>query len=285
MKLVGYFKAAPTEYARFVVNGKSVDAGLGIAGFYLPHRTSIELTGTAIVEQQFSFTESSEDKQEVSLQGGFLYKITDPEKILAAYNFAINPVTRQYLKDDNQKLPEHVVQRIRGTSRRITQSTKLEPLLVMADRLSAEVSAEVQNSTAIKGLGLEVTMLYFSAIVPPPQIAKALGAEYREGLLEKAADAEYKRRARAVEQERTIKENELANSIALEEQRAQLVELQGRNNMDEAKIRADARRLELAVYDGMSAEVLRAHALYELGRNAARIETLTITPEILAGLR
>jgi len=281
---IGFFKAEPTEYARMSVNGKVKKKGEGVSTFYLPHRTSIELAGTTIVEKPLNFREVTIDNQDVSLQGGLLYRISDPEKVFTVYNFAIDPRTKDYLTEEPMKLEERLQQVIRVNARRIVQQTKLEPLLTMGDDLSLKVIEGISGSKTFESLGLEFGMMYFSSIVAQPEIAKALGAKYREELLQKASDAEYKRRAAAVQSEREIKENELKNEIELETQRKILVEKAGQNRIEEAKYEADASKLGIAVFDSLDAEKLRAHALYQLGMKASQIGNLTITPEILAGL-
>ena len=282
---VGYFRAEPTEYVRMSASGKTSKEGTGISGFYFSHRDSIELIRTTSIDQPVSFPEVTADKQPVTLQGGFLYRVKEPNKILLKYNFAVNPKTKTYRTDDHAKLPEHVVEIARTHARRIVQQTKLEDLLVMNDELSRKVFDEIKTSPLISGSGIEVEMLYFSNIQPQPEIAKALGANYREGLLQQADKATYERRAKAVEQERAIKENELKNSIELEDRKKVLVRLEGENTMAKAGYEADAAKLAMGVYESMDAETIRAHALKQLASNAQKIETLTITPELLAGIR
>ena len=280
---IGYFKAEPSEYVRISVNGSIRKEGVGVSGFFFPHRTSIELVETTTREQPFAFNEVTKDNQQISLQGGFLYRVAEPGKMFGRYNFAVEPHSKNYLSEDPMKLPEHLVQIIRANSRRIVQTSKLEPLLVMGEELSDKVTAGISGLKVIPDLGLELNLIYFSSIIAPPEIAKALGAEYRENLLQRADQAVYSRRAQAVEQERAILENELKNKIELEQRREQLVKLNGKNVMEEARTKAEAAKLEMAVFEGMGADKLRAHALYEIGRNAQRISTLTITPELLAG--
>jgi hypothetical protein len=115
-------------------------------------------------------------------------------------------------------------------------------------------------------------------------MAKALEAEYREGLQVKADQAIYNRRALAVEQERRIKENELNTQVALEERRRELVDLQGQNNLKQAEFDARANEIRLAPFLAADPRRLVALGLRELGLNAAKIGNLTITPEILASL-
>ena len=52
---ISYFKAEPTEYARFSVKGKTKKEGTGISGFFMPYKTSIELIGTTTIDQSFAF--------------------------------------------------------------------------------------------------------------------------------------------------------------------------------------------------------------------------------------
>ena len=71
---IGYFRAEPTEYARISAKGKVAKQGKGVSGFYLSQRDSIELVRTTTIDQPVSFPEVTADKQQVTLQGGFLYQ-------------------------------------------------------------------------------------------------------------------------------------------------------------------------------------------------------------------
>ena len=81
----------------------------------------------------------------------------------------------------------------------------------------------------------------------------------------------------------------------MEEQRKELILLQGANARQEAENRgqallreaeyqSQATALQLALYKGMEPRTLLAHALKQLGENAGRIGNLTITTDVLAGL-
>jgi regulator of protease activity HflC (stomatin/prohibitin superfamily) len=282
---IGYFKAEPSEYARMTVNGKVVEEGRGIAGYFLTHRTSIELVGTTVIDQPFNFREISGDNQEVNLQGGLLYRVTDPAKILSTYNHSINPKTRAHVSEDPEKLQEFILGIAQGEARRYVQPRPLEDLLKAVDPLSSAVLEAVTKSQPLKDLGLEVTSFYLFGIIPSEQIAKALGAEYREGLLKRADAASYDRRANAVEQEKRIKENELANRAYLAEKEKGVVALEGQNLIDRAKHDASAEKERLLAYEGLSPEALRAHALLLFGKNAQKIENFSVTPEMLGALR
>jgi len=280
---IRYFKAEPTEYVRFSAGGTTKKEGRGASGFFLPFRTNIEMVNIAAFDQPFSFPEVTSDKQEVNLQGGFVYSVTDPGIVLAKYNFSIDPKTKTYVADGPEQLSQQLVETVRTGARKIVQSTKLEQLLVMSDQLSEQIGGTLQGEQT-QSIGVTVDMLYFSAIIPKPEIARALEAEYREILLERADKAEYVRRAQNVEQERAIQQNEMKTKIEMATKRAELVKLEGENKLKEADYSAQAKQKEMAVYEGLSADVLVAHGFFELGKNAARIDNLTITPELMAGI-
>ena len=78
------------------------------------------------------------------------------------------------------------------------------------------------------------------AVKPKPETAKSLEADAREALLRRADEAIYQRRNASVEHERTIKENELATEIAVENKKRQVREAQM-----EAERSVQERRLQI----------------------------------------
>jgi hypothetical protein len=161
--------------------------------------------------------------------------------------------------------------------------------------IAASVQTRIKDSSLLEPLGAELLSVYFVAAKATPEVAKALEADYRETLLRKADMAIYARRAAAVEEERKIKENELNTEITLEEQRKKLIDLQGKNALqeaesrgkaleEEARYKARARQLELALFEAVDPRKILALAMTDLGQNAGRIGNLTITSEILAAI-
>ena len=63
-------------------------------------------------------------------------------------------------------------------------------------------------------------------ITPNKETSRALEAEAREQILNKADDAVYERRNSSINQERIIKENELNTEIAIEEKKKQIKDTQ-----------------------------------------------------------
>lgn len=310
------FKAESTEFARIRMKGKSVKQGEGISRFYFPFRTTIEVVPIVASDQPFIFHEICKDNQEVTLQGGFIYRISDPELAMGLYNFSIDPKTRQYLTEDSTKIPQHILQLVREEAKSLIQTTSLEGVLVMGKSLATDITGKLTELPLIPGMGVEFRNLYFDAITPNPEIAKALEADYRETLLQKADVVIYERRAQAVENERKIREQEMKTETQMEERRKQLVGLQGENTIKEAEdsakaveiegkgranvallegetkaktiyaigeAKADATQKKIAAYKGADPIVIASQALSDFGRYA-KFGDITITPEILASL-
>jgi len=167
----------------------------------------------------------------------------------------------------------------------------------------------------MEALGVQVPSFSILAIKPVPETAKALEAEARARLLREADDALYSRRNNAVEQERTIRENELNTEvavqtkqreieetglgglIALEEQRRQLVTTEAENSRTRADAQAyavEATIRPLAALDPKSLQVLAARsvdprlmvamAFREIAANANKVGNLNISSELLQTL-
>jgi hypothetical protein len=175
--------------------------------------------------------------------------------------------------------------------------------------------AGLRTSEAVATLGVEVLGLSILSIKATPEMSKALQADARERLLQKADEAVYSRRNTAVELERRIKENELNTEIAVEEkrrsvretkmradvaieqERTQLVDRRVDNQRKESQARADGvkallepmkdvdwRTLMAAQSGGLDSSQLIAMAFRDLADKADHIGNLNISTELLNSL-
>lgn len=292
---IRYFKGQPGEHVLKYVAGRIVQEGPGLSFFYLPYRTQVVAVPTTSIDANFVFNEVTNNFQEVTIQGQLTYRIHEPRRAAALLNFAIDPVRHGYVSDDPEKLVRRISNVVQIETRREIQQRSLEETLRDSQAIAAAVLKRLREASELQPLGAELLSVYFLATRPTPEVAKALEAEYRETLLRQADEAIYARRAAAVDEERTIKEKELASDRALEEQRRELIVLQGQNAKQEAdnrgqaleleaQYRAKAAEQELAVYRTLEPRMLLALAMKQMGENASQIGNLTITTEMLAGL-
>jgi hypothetical protein len=142
------------------------------------------------------------------VQGTLTYRIADPARMASLLNFSINPRTRKHLSDDPEKLPQRLIHAVQTHLRPELARLSLEDALRQAAVIAETAFAGLAADPALAAMGVQVLSLFFSAVKPTPEMAKALEADSREGLQRRADQAIYARRAAAVEQERRIKENE-----------------------------------------------------------------------------
>jgi regulator of protease activity HflC (stomatin/prohibitin superfamily) len=293
--MIAFFKGQPTDYVVKYVGGRVRREGAGLAFWYLPHATQIVTVPTSSVDTAFVFNEVTSNFQSVTMQGQFTYRIHEPRRAAELLNFSIDPAKRSYVSTDPEKLPQRIANVIQMETRSEIQVRTLEQTIAQSQEIAAQVARRIREGALLAPMGAELLSVYFLAAKPTPEVAKALEAEYRETLLRKADEAVYARRAAAVEEERKIKERELSTEVTLEQQRRELIELQGNNAQQEAELRGKAQEteagyraraweLELGVYKAMDPRTILALAMKDIGANAARIGNLNITSEVLAAL-
>jgi hypothetical protein len=181
------------------------------------------------------------------------------------------------------------------------------------DRIASGLAGEA----TLAELGLEIVAVRVAALAPDGDVQKALAQPTREAVQQRADEATFSRRALAVEKERAIAENELANEIELARRREELVAQQGANDRRQAEeeaaakgiaaraagererlaatqraealaglenVRIDAERRRAEIEAGLGAQILLAVAARELAGQIGKVEHLTITPELLTPL-
>jgi hypothetical protein len=295
MPLIGYFKGQPTEHVIKYSSGRIAREGQGLAFFYLEYNTQIVAVPTSSMDANLMFNEVTSNFQTVTIQGQFTYRIHNPKRAAELLNFTMDPATHRHISNDPDRLAQRITNIIQMETRGEIQQRPLEEVLTQYETIAGRVHGRVKSSALLDPLGADLLSVYFVAAKPTPEVAKALEADYRETLLRKADMAISARRAAAVEEERKIKENELNTEITLEQQRRQLIDLEGNNALqeatnhgkaleEEAAYRTRVRQKELDLYTAIDPRKVLALAMTDLGQNAGRIGNLTITSEILASL-
>jgi len=220
-----FIKTQPTQYVIQFRNGRAQREGAGLAFWYFAPSASIAVVPTASVNEPFIFSLVTADFQDVTVQGQITFRVADPRRTAALLNFTLG-AKGDYVSDDPRKLSQRLIDQVQVAMRAEVQALSLKEVLASGQTLVGRVAALLQAHPTIEALGLELLGLSLLAVKPKPETAKALEAEAREALLRRADEAIYARRNAAVEQERTIKENELATEIAVENKKRQVREAQ-----------------------------------------------------------
>ncbi len=311
---IRYFKATPTTFVLHHVNGRVRHEGTGLSFFYFAPTSTLTAVPVGSTDVPFIFNETTHDFQAVTVQGHLTFRVADPHKLAALLDYTVG-AGGIHVSDDPDKLPLRITYAAQNAMRGEIQGRPLRAALVEADVIAQRVHVLLAASPTLEHLGVELLGFSILAIKPVPETSKALEAEARERLLREADDAIYARRNNAVEQERTIRENELntevavqtkqrqieetrlAGQIALEDQRRQFVQTEAENS----NIRADAQAYAveatlkpLTALDPKSLQVLAARsvdprllvamAFQDIAANAAKVGNLNISPDLLQTL-
>ncbi len=282
--LIRRYKGSPDTHVIQFENGKVKRHGRGLSFFYMPVTTVLMEVPMVSQDVPFVFTETTIDHQEVALQGIMTYHITDPLLVTNSHDFTIGYDTKVPHGDGREKLTMRLVNAVQGAARRVIADMSLEEALAAAANLSVIVVEAVSNHQALSDAGIMVEALHFSSVRAMPEIQKALQTDYRERLQKQADDAIYARRASAIENERELKQRELATEVEIEQRRIELVNTQVRNKLAEAEADAKAERMKLEPYGELEPQVLIGLALKDWAGHESSIGNLTITPDMLSGL-
>lgn len=307
-----YIKFDPNQHVTVFKKGSVVSEGRGLSFWYFAPSTSLVSVPLGSMEAPFIFEETSSDYQEITVQGQVTYRISDPQKASGLLNYTLDSSGQRYVSKDPEKLQQRVVNAINVLTRSRIQTQSLREAITSGESLVGEITEELKSRREVQSLGLEILGLSILAIKPVPDTARALEAETREQLMKEADDAVYARRNASVEQERSIKENELqteqvvqekkhqletsdtTHSIKQEESRKALVDLESDNARTQADARAysleavvkalataDPKIVQALAATRMQPDALIAAAMGEIASNAEKIGELNISPDML----
>ncbi|HTA64660.1 MAG TPA: SPFH domain-containing protein [Xanthomonadaceae bacterium] len=220
-----YFKASPSQYVLQFHNGQIVREGAGLSFFYFAPSASLVSIPLAAVEAPFMFEETTRDFQAVSLQGQVSYRIAQPRQLAQQQDFTVTSAGA-YVSEDPKKLPVRVLNLVKTQFRTLLQGLDLQQVLSGSEQLARAAHKGLAESPALKALGIEIGDLGLMAVKPNPETTRALEAPMREQILRQSDDATYARRNAAIEQERTVKENELRSELIVEQKKRQVRETQ-----------------------------------------------------------
>ncbi len=310
---VHYLQSNPTTYVIRYKHGRVVDYGLGLTMLYFGPGTTIVRISQTSQDIPFVFEQQTLDFQDVTIQGNLTYRVISPERLAQQLDFSVDSRGR-YRSDDPNRLQERLVRLIQSQTHTFTRDQPLREMLTASDLLAGHLMKQTSLLHAAGALGLEIESIVFLSIRADPEMEKAMQAEAREQLLQRADEAINERRKAAIELDREIRENELKterivqekrrevrqaeleSDVTIEQGRAELVARQSENETIVAKARVETLRDTLeamrdvdwrtivASSGGTDSKQLIAMAFGELAENARKIGRLNISPELLSQL-
>jgi hypothetical protein len=299
-------------------NGRTVRGGRGLAFWFRPLDTAIAEIPLDDQELSFLFHGRSADLQEVVAQGIITYRVSDPDVLAARIDFGIDLATGLHTKTPLDQIAARLTGLAQQYAWTVMASTSLRDLVADGvGRLRDRIGAGLAADASLAAMGLAIASVRVSAVQPSAEVEKALAAPTRERIAADADEAAFARRAAAVDKERAIAENELANRIELARREATLVEQEGSNSRKKAGELAAASRItaegdartrrigaeaeamsiklverernaaesdRIAVYRNLAPAVLMGLAAREFAGKIETIEHLNLTPDLLGSV-
>ena len=281
---LGYFKGEPGTYILRYRNGRLVDHGPGLTFFYLPFNSTIAAIPAVSQDAPFIFHETTADFQEIAIQGQLSYRLVRPLELSEMLDFSIEPGNGAYRSRDPEKLVQRIVNAVQLNTRSGISAMPMEEALRSVKDLAESVLAAVREAPGLAEMGVAVDSLHFTSVKASPEMQKALEADFRESLQQRADQAIYARRKAAVDEESKISRRELESEVELEERRRDLVDTQARNQLALAEADAKAEELRLAAYGELSPQVLVGLAMRDWAGKGAEIGSLNLSPDLVSQL-
>jgi len=269
---VRHLRADASSYVLHYRGEKLLRDGRGLAFWFFPMSSSIAEVPSDDREVSLVVHGRSADYQDVTVQGVVTYRVIDARELAKRIDFTIDLRNGAYTKQPLEKISLLLAQLSHQHAWTYIATTPVRTIL--ADgyvRIREAVEKALVSVESIGDLGISIVSVRISSVRPTAELEKALEAPAREKIQQSSDEAAFARRALAVEKERAIRENELANQIELAKREEQLIAQRGSNARKEAtekaaaeKIAGDAKAEGIRVVEGAKVEIERARiATYE----------------------
>jgi regulator of protease activity HflC (stomatin/prohibitin superfamily) len=287
--------------------GRVRQSGRGLVFWFRPETASIAELPMDDREMALFVKGRSQDFQAVAVQGTLTWHVADPELLASRVDFSIGLSTGAYQAEPIQRIETRLAGLVNQAALQYLAQAPVRALLDAGPEPLRRVLEETMaQDPALGEIGLSVTAIRLTNLAPSSELERALQTPTFEALQQKADQATFERRALAVEKERAIAENELANKTELARREKTLIAEEAENARNRASgvaeaqqieaaaeadriravegAKAEAERARIAIYRDLPPAVLMGLAARELAGKLDTIEHVTVTPDLLASV-
>ncbi len=302
-----HLRADASSHIRYFRKGELKRAGRGLAFWFRPDGASIAEIPMDDRQLSFLIKGQSVDFQDLAVQGTAIWRVADPAGLSERVDFTVDLATGVHNAEPIDQINNVLVGLLQQfTYAHLTVQGVRDLLEAGVAPLQEAILTAFVGDRTLAGMGLELVGVSVSKLAPSSELSRALQAPTFESLQQQADEATFARRALAVEKERAIAENELNNQIELASRQKELIAREDANARSKAEgvaaarkidsdaeadrirvvdqARADMERARIDVYRSLPPAVLLAMAAQEFAAKVDRIDNLTVTPDMLAGL-
>ncbi len=287
--------------------GKLRQSGRGLVFWFRPDVASIAEIPMDDREMTIFINGRSADFQAVNIQGVLAWRAAEPEKLAERIDFTIALRSGAYIGQPLERIETRLAGLVNQAALDYLARAPVRALLDAGiGPLRSQLEAALASDPALGEIGLAVVSVRLNNLAPSSELERALQTPTFEALQQKADEAIFERRALAVDKERAIAENELANRVELAKRETELIAEESRNKRDRAtgdaeaqQVEADAEGNRIRIVEAAKAEGEKAHmavfrdlppnvliglAAREFAGKLNTIEHLNVTPELLAAV-
>ncbi|MCL2090517.1 MAG: SPFH domain-containing protein [Micrococcales bacterium] len=316
--LLRHLKAAPTSHVIHLVRGRTRHAGTGLAFWYRPLTAALSEVPVDDRELPLVAHARTADFQDVTVQATVSYRFSDPALAAEHLDFSIDARTGTWtgtpLEQASGLLTELATGHVMTT---LATTSLVEAVTSGVSRVQEAVTTGLVDDARLAATGLTVLGARIGSVRADADLERSLQTPAREAVQGEADKAVYERRALAVERERAIAENEMANRIELAAREAELVRQEGANAQQRAteaaaaalveanadaertavlaqgrataarlkgQAEAEAARALVAAHAGADPRVLMMLTVRQLAGDLPSIGQLTLTPDLVTGV-
>lgn len=307
---VGFMARLRSDASHHVIRyraGKVRESGRGLVFWFRPDLASIAELPMDDRETTVFVKGRSADFQAVNLQGAIGWRIADPERAAERIDFTIGLRNGRHEGQPLEKIEARMTGLVSQAALDYLAGADVRTLLDAGiDPLRGRLDKVLAASPDLQELGIVVVSVRLQNLAPSSELERALQTPTFEALQQKADQAMFERRALAVDKERAIAENELANRVELAKREKELIAKEAGNARDRAQgiaeasrveaeaeaqrirtvesARAEAEQAHMAVFRDLPPQVLLGLAAREFAGKLESIEHLNVTPDLLATL-
>lgn len=305
--LIAQLRSDASNYVIRYRNGRIRQSGRGLVFWFRPQTSSIAELPMDDREMALFVTGRSQDFQTVAVQGTLTWHVVDPARLAERVDFSVGLFTGAYLSEPIQQIETRLTGLVNQTALQYLAEAPVRALLDAGpDPLRLRLQAALAGDSSLEEIGLAVVAVRLTNLAPSKELERALQTPTFEALQQKADEATFERRALAVDKERAIAENELANRTELARREQQLIAEETLNSRSRATGLAEAQQIEaaaeaerirtvesakaeaeqarIAIYRDLPPSVLLGLAARELAGKLDTIEHVNVTPDLLAAV-
>jgi regulator of protease activity HflC (stomatin/prohibitin superfamily) len=296
-----------THHVIRYANGRVRRSGRGLSFWFLPQTASLAELPMDDREMTLFVKGRSRDFQALSLQGALTWRVADPERLAERVDFTILLASGELRSEPLEQIQARIAGLANQAALQYLADAPVNDLLGAGlEPLRLRLTAALGEDPSLTEMGIAVVAVRLTSLAPSSELERALQAPTYESLQQKADQATFERRALAVDKERAIAENELANKIELARREKSLIAQEAENAGNRAQGLAEAQQIEaeaeatriravegakaetekarLDVYRDLPPAVLYGLAARELAGKLTKIEHVNVTPDLLAAL-